>query len=502
MICPEVMLGVISFMQQHTIITLKNEGHSNREVARMMKVSRKTVARYWDEYKEQITLLGIGGDIRGIQEKITSGPSYDSSNRKPFKYTPVIDALLDEILAAEEKKKAELGPNNKQMLTAAEIHKMIVEQGHDIGVTTIQNNIRMKRERAREAFIRQEYDLANRLEYDFGEVTLIIDGIKGTYHMAVFGAPASKFRWAYLYESQKKEVFLDSHVRFFEMVGGIWREVVYDNMKNVVSRFIGRSEKELNGDLIKMSVYYGFSVNVTNCFAGNEKGFVESSVKEIRKEAFTRRYHFVSLEDAQAHLQEVLAKTNESSRIEEEQELLLPARPPLEIACISEHTVDKYSFIRLDNNFYSVPDYLVGKKVIAKSYPEEIIVYSGLEKVCLHKKLKGKGKTRADILHYLDTLMRKPGALTNAAALKCERELKALFDNHYKDDPRSFIQILKDNREKSVPEIVIALEAATKDTTSFTSPPSLIAKNVLTNTRQSICAVSSTFMRRGERLAS
>ena len=286
------------------------------------------------------------------------------------------------------------------------------------------------------------------------------------------------------------------------MVGGIWREVVYDNMRNVVSRFIGRSEKELNGDLIKMSLYYGFSVNTTNCFAGNEKGFVEASVKEIRKEAFTRYYHFDSLEDAQTHLQEVLSKTNETSRIEEEKELLMPARPPLEIARISENNVDKYSFIRVDNNFYSVPDYLVGKKLIVKSYPEEIIVYSGLEKVCSHKRIAGKGEIKADIRHYLDTLMRKPGALSNAAALKCERELKAIFDEHYRDDPRSFIQLLMDSKDKSVPEIVIALQAALRDTTSFTSPPSLIANNVLVNTRQSIGAISEIFMRRGERIAS
>ena len=468
----------------------------------MLKIDRKTVALHWNDYKEQITLLGIGGDLKGIQEAITRGPSYDSSNRKPTKYTPEIDALLDEILTAEEVKKTELGPNNKQMLTKAEIHRMIVERGHDIGVSTIGANIRKKREQVREAFIRQEYDLANRLEYDFCEVTLIIGGIKGTYHMAVFGAPASKFRWAYLYDNQKKEVFLDSHVRFFQMVGGIWREVVYDNMKNVVTRFIGRSEKELNGDLIKMSVYYGFSVNTTNCFAGNEKGFVESSVKEIRKEAFTRRYHFDSLEEAQDYLQEVLVKTNLSSSIEEERELLLPARPPLEIASISEHAVDKYSFIRLDNNFYSVPDYLVGKKLIAKSYPDEVIIYSGLEKVCAHKRLKGKGKIQADVRHYLDTLMRKPGALSNAVALKCERELKGAFDEHYRDNPRGFIQILMENKDRSIPEIVIAVQAAVRNSTSFTSPPSLIAKNVLTNTRQSVGAISKVFMRRGERLAS
>ena len=114
-----------------------------------------------------------------------------------------------------------------------------------------------KRGKIAEAFIRQEYDFGDRIEYDFGEVKLVIDGVCGKYYLAVFGSPKGKFRWAYLYNNQKKEVFLDSHVRFFEMVGGAYREAVYDNMKNVVTRFIGRNEKELNPDLIAMSTYYG-----------------------------------------------------------------------------------------------------------------------------------------------------------------------------------------------------------------------------------------------------
>ena len=85
---------------------------------------------------------------------------------------------------------------------------------------------------------------------------------------------------------------MTSHVRFFEMLGGCFKEGVYDNMKNVVSRFIGRNEKELNKELIKLSLYYGYSVNVTNCFSGNEKGNVESVVKWIRNKVFALTYVF------------------------------------------------------------------------------------------------------------------------------------------------------------------------------------------------------------------
>ena len=88
-------------------------------------------------------------------------------------------------------------------------------------------------------------------------------------------SPASHFRWAYLYTNMKMEVFIDSHARFFELVGGSFKEGVYDNCRCVVSKFIGRNMKELNPELIKLSLYYDYQINVTNCFSGNEKGSVE-----------------------------------------------------------------------------------------------------------------------------------------------------------------------------------------------------------------------------------
>ena len=44
-----------------------------------------------------------------------------------------------------------------------------------------------------------------------------------------------------------------------------------------------KTKKELNEDLVKMSLYYGFDINVTNAFSGNEKGYVEGSVKIFKK---------------------------------------------------------------------------------------------------------------------------------------------------------------------------------------------------------------------------
>lgn len=72
---------------------------------------------------------------------------------------------------------------------------------------------------------------------------LEIAGKVRTYYLAVLACPASDFHWVYLYTNQKQAVFQETHVQFFELVGGVYREVVYDNMRNVVTRFIGKEEK-------------------------------------------------------------------------------------------------------------------------------------------------------------------------------------------------------------------------------------------------------------------
>lgn len=79
-------------MDKHTIITLKSNGHSNREVERITGINRKTVAKYWKEYTAQLQLLVTANeDIPEIEEKILAAPKYDSSSRMPRKYTQEMD---------------------------------------------------------------------------------------------------------------------------------------------------------------------------------------------------------------------------------------------------------------------------------------------------------------------------------------------------------------------------------------------------------------------------
>ena len=453
---------MVKFMDKKEIIRLKENGLSNREVARQTGYDRETVSKYWREYKGRVKEMEeAGADVRAIQEAMFSEPKYDASNRKRYKYTEELDARLKAILKEEAKKDRIFGVGHKQKLTNKQIHEKLVSEGYEISGISINIALAQIRNRPKEVFIRQEYELGERLEYDFGEVYLDCgEGIK-TYHMAVLSSPGGEFRWLYLYTNQKKEVFMDSHVRFFEMMGGGYRELVYDNMRNVVSKFIGKNEKELNEDLVKMSMYYGYRINVTNCFRGNEKGHVESSVKILRNQIFAERWTFNSLEDAQEYATSRLLKMNEHSQMEQEKARLLPYRPPLELAVIGEAKVNSSSLVSVDTVLYSVPEHLVGKRVIVKKYHNEIRIYAQNELVAKHKRLFGNGKMQIDIYHYLNTLRKKPGALRNSVALKSIPRLKALFDTHYSKQPRKFIERFLENRELPIEEITALFERET-----------------------------------------
>mgnify|MGYP005759647047 FL=1 len=444
-----------NLLDKAAIIKLKEQGLSNRGVARELGIDKKTVSKYWNEYKDNLKKLNKATDsteIAQIQENITSAPKYNSKNRIRRKVTPEFLNALEKILEDEEKKVKALG-TNKQALTKQQIYELLKKQGFSLSYSTVVSEIRRIKNSGKECFIRQEYDFGDRLEYDFGEVKLVINGITKKYYIAVLSSPAGNFRWCYLYDNCKKDVFLDSHVKFFEMIGGVWREVVYDNMRNVVSKFIGKNEKELNEDLVKMSLYYGFDVNVTNAFSGNEKGYVEGSVKYLRNKIFAENYKFNSEEAAIEYMESQLMKLNENSKIEEEKKKLITAKPPLELAEIRKSFVNKYSFVQIENNFYSVPEYLVGLSVTSKIYYNKILIYSNNELVCEHKKLDGNKKISANIRHYLKTLTFKPGALKNSYVLKSNPKLKSIFDKYYTNNPKKFIDVISKNKEKSDVEL-------------------------------------------------
>jgi len=206
---------MVKFVEKKEIIMLKEKGKSNREVSRQTGHDRETVSKYWDEYGRQLKRLEEpGADAKSIQESLLADPKYNGGKRVERgrrKYTEEVEEKLKKILSEEERKnrltdwrglhmnyvhiRHTFGEKHKQKLTNKQIHQKLLNEGCDISGITINIALAALRKRKKEVFIRQEYELGDRLEYDFGEVYLDCgEGVK-TYHMAVLSSPGGSFRW-------------------------------------------------------------------------------------------------------------------------------------------------------------------------------------------------------------------------------------------------------------------------------------------------------------------
>ena len=81
---------------------------------------------------------------------------------------------------------------------------------------------------------------------------------------------------------------------------------------------------------------------------------------------------------------------------------------------------------------------------------------------CKHKRTFGNGKVQIDIYHYLNTLRKKPGAVRNSVALKSISRLKTIFDTHYQNQPKKFIECFLENKELPIDEIIALFERNTQ----------------------------------------
>lgn len=89
-----------------------------------------------------------------------------------------------------------------------------------------------------------------------------------------------------------------------------------------------------------------------------------------------------------------------------------------------------------------------------KKYHDEIRVFADNTEVCRHRRALGSGAMKIDIMHYLNTFLKKPGALKNSVALKSVPQLKAIFDKYYLQKPKDFIEILIENTDLSAEDVL------------------------------------------------
>lgn len=381
--------------------------------------------------------------------------------RSKLKLTREVESAICDLLEKNKEKKRD--GLFKQMLKKKDILEELHRQGFDIGYTTVCNYISHKENRRApgEAYIRQVYQAGGTCEFDWGEIKLRIAGKLTGLQLAVFTAAYSNYRYAFIYERQDTPAFMESHVHFFETLGGVYREMVYDNMRVAVSRFVGLHEKEPTRALLQLRGHYQFSHRFCNICRGNEKGHVERSVEYVRRKAFAPKDAFDSVGEAQQWLESTLKRLNGTSQqgtgksageMFEQEKKVLGKHPGMGLICSEQVQlrVDKYATVSYRTNRYSVPDLLVGEFVDVSVRSRELLIFAGNNRIATHARSYGKHQWSIHIEHYLSTFKKKPGALAGSRALADSHYLKELYGKFFRDEPRDFIELLAYCREQTV----------------------------------------------------
>jgi len=415
---------------------------SYKKVARELNISRNTARKYVHQVKD--VQDGLAHDILPKERKIVQ-PSRVLTE-------PVRQKIHQHL-------ESNLGHPRKQRLTAKRIWELLVRDGHKIGYTSVKDEVaRWKRTNApREVFILQEPRVGQRAEFDWGEVTLSIGGEWMKFYLAVFVLPFSLYRFARLYHHSTRLEVIQAHNEFFHEIGSVPETIFYDRMAVVYDS----RKQQFNDNFLEFSMHFGFRPCVCNPASPNEKGTDEESVGYVRRTTFGERSTFASLEEATEWLRMRLVEINthpvyrrpnapvQGLAQERDQMHLMPTLE-YENYELKRAAISRYSLVKFDGNFYSVPDTYRPRQITLKVMVDRIALLDGNDAIASHRRLAGKQQYSMDITHYIKTFHRKPGALPNARVLAHADELILdLFNRYYQNDPKGFLPILDLMRETS-----------------------------------------------------
>lgn len=324
------------------IVALHRQGLSLRQISEKVGRHRNTVTKY-------------------IQQG--HPPQYQRVKRKDSVLTPYLQ-LIDEWLQEDN-------------FRATWIFNRIKQLGFGGGYDTVRKHVHRVKERyQRKAFIRFETvpGLQGQMDWADFQVTEVMGA--STFFLFALVLGFSRAMYAELVPTCTLQFFMDAHIRAFRYLGGAPLEMLYDNMKHVITgRNNGRAV--FNVEFDHFARHYGFKPILCPPYNPWVKGKVERPVDYIR-ESFWRGYRFTGIEQANRDLLEWLNQTanrrvhgthhqNVDVRWQVEVPSLVPCpSSDYDTSIKIFRKVYKDCMISYNASRYQVPPDVVGKKILLK----------------------------------------------------------------------------------------------------------------------------------------
>jgi transposase len=378
----------------------------------------------------------------------------------------------------------------KQRHTARRVwQRLIAECGAEVAEVTVSRYVAKRRVELGllnvDVFVPQDHPFGGEAEVDFGEFQAWIMGCTVKILMFTMRLSASGRAFHYAYANQAQEAFLDGHVRAFAHFGGVPARIRYDNLKPAVVRILKGRDRTETEQFTALRSHYGFESFF--CAPGvdgaHEKGGVEGEIGRFR------RTHLVPVPIVAtiAELNEVIAAgdladddrviTGHKAAVGVEFAAEAAALQPLPIdpfdtARIFTAKVDNRSRVCVRQAYYSVPTRFVGRRVTIRLGATTVEALDGATVIARHERAAAKYVDVLDLDHYLDILVKKPGALPGATALAQARGSGVFTATHQRywdalrkalgdrDGTKALIEVLLAHRSLPADALIKAMDNA------------------------------------------
>jgi transposase len=333
-------------------------------------------------------------------------------------HTGTIDAILEDDKTAPP----------KQRHTAKRIFERLRdEHGYQGSEITVRRYGRERRRHSAEVFVPLSHP-PGEAQFDFGEGTVEIAGVRMKAALAVMTLPYSDAFHISAYPRECTETFQAAHSAAFGFFGAVPRRISYDNTTIAVRKVLGGSERELTREFLRLESHFLFAHRFCRVGRANEKGHVENLVGYSRRNFLVPVPAFGSFDELNAHLEAAcladLARRcrgkgeTKAERLLQDREAMLqiPERS-FEARRVEQRRANSLSLVRFDRNDYSVPTAYAHHELTVIGGISEVKIACGPELVARHARHWGTEQTTYDPRHYLALLERKPGAFDVARPL-------------------------------------------------------------------------------------
>jgi transposase len=410
-------------MDVQELVRLVRDGTSDREIAALVGLNRRTVSRYRRWAAQQRLLDGPLPNVGELHERLQATLPV----QLPPQQTSSVAASAEQILAYR-----------RQGLELAAIRARLEEQqGVPISYDAIWRLVhRHERCQVPEAFVRVEVPPGSEAQVDFGYAGPQLDPTTGRLRKSwvfVLVLAFSRHMYAEVVFDQRVETWLLCHRHALEALDGVPERIVLDNLKAAILRasvhdpLVQRAYREC-------ATHYGFRIDPNPPRTPRLKGKVEQGGVHYVKRNFLAGRPPTPVDELNAKLRTWCLETagrrehgttrqhpiEQFEQIERAALRPLP-RTPYDLAIWKQATLHRDCYVVFEGSYYSAPYRLVGQMLWIRGGTRTVELFTqDHQLVATHDRASQPGERKTILAHLpphkIDGLVSGRQACTAQAA--------------------------------------------------------------------------------------